>query len=62
MIGAFNDSCFLGGGTDGKGSEINLKYQVSKKVSTYFTWFISEKGIKNGTGYNRMQFDFNYVY
>lgn len=62
MIGAFNDSCFLGGGTDGKGHEFNFEYQASRKVRTYFTWFISEKGVKNGTGYNRMQFDFNYTY
>ncbi len=62
LVGAFNDSCFLGGGTDGKGHELNFEYQVSRKVRTYFTWFISQNGVENGSRYNRMQMDFNYTY
>ena len=62
LMGAFNDSCFLGGGTNGKGHEMNAEYQVSEKVSLYATWFISRLGLDDGIDYNRVQMDFNYVY
>ncbi len=61
IIGAFTDSDFIGGGSDGKGHEINFNYQVASKTKVTATCFINQKGIDNGKGYNRVHLDFNFT-
>jgi len=39
VLGTFSDSDFIGGGTDGKGHELNFGYQIgkgSKLAASYF--------------------------
>jgi len=60
VIGAFTDSDFIGGGTDGKGHEINLEYGIGKNVNGELSCFVNSKGIDNSIDYRRFQFDVNY--
>jgi hypothetical protein len=59
-LGAINDSDFIGGGTDGKGSTFGMKYQVSKNVQAALTYFLNEDRA-NTAGrsfdYHRLQAD-----
>ena len=42
VFGIFTDSDFIGGGTDGKGHEIGLGYQVNKRIGVGATYFDNE--------------------
>jgi hypothetical protein len=60
VIGAFTDSEFIGGGTDGKGWELGLAYGAAAGVDVGVTWFLGEKGIvpgASGSDYQRLQID-----
>lgn len=57
VIGTFTDSDFIGGGTDGKGHEVNLNYQLSAKVKCGLSYFLNREKINNGEEYHRFQFD-----
>lgn len=57
VLGAFTDSDFIGGGTDGTGHEVGLDFCPVKNVKTSATYFINHKGIKDGKNYNRLQLD-----
>jgi len=41
VVGQFNDSDFIGGGTDGKGHRISAAYQVAKNVQFGLTYHIN---------------------
>ena len=61
VIGAFNYSDFIGGGTNGKGWELGFSYGLAKGTSFDVTYLINTKGVKDGdegTDYNRLQADF----
>ena len=60
IIGAFTDSDFLGGGSDGKGHRIDINYQLASKTSVTMTCFINQSGIYNSKNYNRIHLDFNF--
>ena len=60
IIGAFTDSDFIGGGSDGKGHEINLNYQLALKTIVAMTYFINQSGIDNSKDYHRIHLDFNF--
>jgi hypothetical protein len=53
VVGAFNDSDFIGGGTDGHGHELTFKYIVAKNVATSVGYFLNEKGDDNNA-YRRL--------
>lgn len=57
VVGAFADSDAWNGGTDGKSHKFNLGYQLADSLSAGVTYFISEKGLDDGTDYNRIQID-----
>jgi hypothetical protein len=60
VVGAFTDSDFIGGGTNGKGLELGAMYGIVKNVSFDLTYFVNTKGIKDTDeeiGYNRLQVD-----
>jgi hypothetical protein len=58
VIGAFTDSDFLGGGTDGKGHEIGGAYQIAQNSTVEWTYFANTVGlVGEGTDYNRLQVD-----
>jgi len=42
VVGALNDSDFIGGGTDGKGHVFSAAYQVHKNVQAALTYFLNQ--------------------
>lgn len=62
VIAAFNDSDFADGGTDNRGFVFQYDYQASKNVTLGATFFVNQKGIKNGINYNRLQIDSNFKF
>ncbi|MFH1371384.1 MAG: putative porin [Planctomycetota bacterium] len=57
VIGQFNDSDFIGGGTDGKGHRFNFVYQLSKNFQAGLTYFLNEKKNSAEDKYRRLQAD-----
>ena len=57
LVGAFTDSDFIGGGTDGKGHELNINYQAASKTTLCATYFYNKTAIDDGNDYHRVQFD-----
>lgn len=56
VIGVFSDSDFIGGGTNGKGHQFGLKYQLAKNLQAALTYFLDERG-SNDDDYKRLQAD-----
>jgi len=58
-LGMWTDSDRWGGGTDGEGYKLYLKYMILKNLAGQITYFDDRKGIASGegTGYQRWQFD-----
>lgn len=56
-IGILTDSDFVGGGTDGKGHEFNLGFQLSKTVTTFVSYFYNQKHLDDSIDFHRAQFD-----
>ena len=60
VIGAFNYSDFIGGGTNGKGFEMGFSVGLEKNASFDVTYLLDKKGIKEGeteTDYKRLMVD-----
>jgi hypothetical protein len=60
VVGAFTDSDRWGGGTDGKGSKVYGKYQITKNLQAAITYFMDDKLISDPsktTDYKRLQAD-----
>jgi hypothetical protein len=57
VVGQFNDSDFVGGGTDGKGHRFNFAYQLAKNFEAGLTYFLDEKKNEDKDKYNRLQAD-----
>lgn len=56
VLGAFSDSDFVGGGTDGRGHRFGAVYQLAKNTQAGLNYFLNEKN--NGSrDYNRLQLD-----
>jgi len=61
VIGVFNSSDFIGGGTNGKGWELGLSIGLEKNVSFDVTYLLNKKGIKESESeldYKRLEVDF----
>lgn len=60
-LGQFNDSDFIGGGTDGKGHKFSFKYALAKNVAAGTTYFLNRRDAdgdgKRDDKYSRLQFD-----
>jgi hypothetical protein len=56
VLGAFTDSDFIGGGTDGQGHTFGFKYQLAKNLQAALTYFLSERD-STDDDYNRLQGD-----
>jgi hypothetical protein len=61
VLGAFTDSDFISGGTDGRGHEFGFAYQLAKNLQAGVTYFQSEIGRTSGRSldYRRLQLDLN---
>jgi hypothetical protein len=60
VVGVFNYSDFIGGGTNGKGFEFGLSYGIDKGTSFDVTYLLNKKGLKSTdteTDYDRLMVD-----
>lgn len=58
VVGAFCDSDFIGGGTDGKGHRIGAAYQITDNVQTALNLFLDKKMVGgDDKNYQRLQAD-----
>ncbi len=60
VVGAFNDSDFIGGGTNGRGHRFGVTYQLAKNAQAGLSYFLNEKANTQGKiedNYNRFQAD-----
>lgn len=58
VVGQFNDSDFVGGGTAGKGHRFSFAYQLTKNVASALTYYAAEYwGRKDNADYDRVQAD-----
>ncbi|MBN2241637.1 MAG: putative porin [Acidobacteria bacterium] len=58
VLGIFTDSDFIGGGTDGRGSEFGFDVQVAKAWTASMSYFLNERDSEYDTpNYNRVQLD-----
>lgn len=61
VIGAFNDSDFIGGTTDGRGHRFSLAYKISV-VKLGATYFYNHKNLADESDYHRVQLDIGVKY
>lgn len=61
-VGAFCDSDFIGGGTDGKGHKFSAGFQLDKNWKLAATYFICDKHIDDSHDYNRLQVDLKFKF
>jgi len=58
VVGQFNSSDFVGGGTGGKGHRFGLAYGLAKNTQAALTYYLSEySGRKSNEDYDRLQAD-----
>jgi len=64
VLGLLTDSDYGGGGTDAKGSIFKGSYVLVKNITTDFTYFLNDVGLKSGNpkDYKRLQLDLNFKY
>jgi len=69
VFAAFNDSDFIGGGTNGKGHELNFGYMISKGWKFAVAYFINEvtrlnqtTGLEEDFDYERIQVDLKFQF
>jgi len=57
VVGQFNDSDFVGGGTNGKGHWFGFTYQVAKNLQAALTYYLDERKNSYEDEYHRLQVD-----
>jgi hypothetical protein len=58
VVGQFNSSDFIGGGTGGKGHRFAFTYMLAKNVASSLTYYRNEfDGRENDVDYDRLQAD-----
>jgi len=64
VVGAFNDSDFIGGGTDGTGHKFGVTCQVAKNVQAALSCYFAEETRTAGRDddYRRLQLDLKYKF
>ena len=63
VVGAFTDSDFIGGGTDGKGHEIGFGLGLGKHSSLGVSYFLNEIGLEGSSrDYDRLMIDFKFKF
>ena len=62
LIGAFTDSDFTGGGTNGQGHKASLAYQLGKDWQFGATYFCNQTPLSCSTDYHRVQLDLNFKF
>jgi hypothetical protein len=62
VLGAFTDSDFIGGGTDGSGHEAGIDVGLAEKITFSTTYFMNRKGLDDGVDFNRLQVDVKFKF
>ena len=62
MVGIFTDSDFLGGGTNGRGHEINFDLVIMENTTFAATYFINQIDLDDETDFNRLQVDLKFKF
>ena len=62
VVGRFTDSDFIGGGTDGKGHEINFSFQAMKATTLAFTLFLNKYSLEDEIDFTRFQGDIKFKF
>jgi len=65
VLAAFTDSDFIGGGTDGKGHELNLGFMIAKNTKLALSYFINRMGLSQPgatNGFRRFQADLKFKF
>ncbi len=62
VLGAYTDSDFIGGGSDGTGHEVGLDVGLAKKVTASASYFINQIGVEDGKDFNRLQLDVKFKF
>jgi hypothetical protein len=57
VVGQFNDSDFVGGGTNGKGHWFGFTYQLAKNLQSALTYYLDERKNSYDDKYRRLQAD-----
>ncbi len=57
VVGLFADSDFRGGGTDARGHEIGVNYQLMGKTTFAVTYFYNQIGLENSVDFQKLQVD-----
>lgn len=57
VLGAYTDSDFIGGGTDGSGHEVGIDVGLAEKITFSMTYFVNQKGLDDEKDFNRLQVD-----
>ncbi len=64
VFGTFSDSDFIGGGTDGKGHEVGIGYQVNKRVAVGASYFNNDAmmSTRNPIDFERVMLDVKFKF
>ncbi len=62
VLGAFTNSDFIGGGTDGSGHTLSFQYMMAHNVHACISYFMNQAGIDNGKDYHRVLADIVFKY
>jgi hypothetical protein len=62
VLGAWCDSDFAGGGTDGKGHIFSISTLLAKNATFGVTYLVNDAGLVNGKDYKRLQVDFGFKF
>ncbi|MCP4677227.1 MAG: hypothetical protein GY854_17265 [Deltaproteobacteria bacterium] len=62
VVALLTDSDFKGGGTDGKGHEANLSFQIVKGIKLAATYFYNQTPLEDTGDYHRAQFDLKFKF
>ncbi len=61
-VGAFCDSDFIGGGTDGKGHKFSAGFQLAKNWKLAATYFLNDRRLHHSKDFDRLQVDMKFRY
>ena len=57
VLGAYTDSDFAGGGTNGRGHKFNLGYKINKYAKLASAYYLNKTASSGGNNYHRFQLD-----
>ena len=62
VVGAFTDSDFKGGGTDGSGHELNISRQLTARSKAELSYFLNSTAVDDGDDYHRFIADVSFKF